>query len=67
MLRPLPCALSHRGGRARLSILIFHRVQATPDPSLPDEVDGAPLRPLAVYAGGPWTLRGLAHARKLAS
>lgn len=39
MLKPLLHFASPAGGRARLSILIFHRVLATPDPLFPAEVD----------------------------
>lgn len=38
MLRTAFAALSPAGDRARLSILIFHRVHASPDPLFPDEV-----------------------------
>jgi peptidoglycan/xylan/chitin deacetylase (PgdA/CDA1 family) len=39
MLRPLIGLLSPSGARARLSILIFHRVLSGPDPLYPEEVD----------------------------
>lgn len=39
--RPLFAAVAPAGLRARLSILIFHRVLARPDPLLPDEFDAA--------------------------
>jgi peptidoglycan/xylan/chitin deacetylase (PgdA/CDA1 family) len=39
MMRPLLSVLSPAGDRARLSILIFHRVLAQPDPLFPDEPD----------------------------
>lgn len=38
MFRALFSALSPRGARARLSILIFHRVLAEPDPLFPGEI-----------------------------
>ena len=38
-MRPLLAALSPAGRRARLSVLIFHRVLAQPDPLFPDEID----------------------------
>ncbi len=41
MLKLLLSALSPAGRKARLSILIFHRVFAKPDPLFPDEVDAA--------------------------
>ena len=39
MLRPVLSLLSPAGPRARLSILIFHRVLRVPDPLMPGEVD----------------------------
>lgn len=39
MLRQLLHLLSPAGDRARLSVLIFHRVRAQPDPLFPDELD----------------------------
>lgn len=39
MLKPLFSVLSPAGPKARLSILIFHRVLAEPDPIFPGEVD----------------------------
>lgn len=39
LLRPLLRRSSPAGGRGRLSVLIFHRVHARPDPLLPGEVD----------------------------
>ncbi len=39
MLRPVLSLLSPAGQRARLSILIFHRVLRQPDPLMPGEVD----------------------------
>ena len=39
MERLLFSALSPRGGRARLSVLIFHRIMPVPDPLLPGEPD----------------------------
>ncbi len=41
MLRPLIRWSSSRGGRSRLTIFIFHRVLAEPDPLFPGEVDRA--------------------------
>jgi peptidoglycan/xylan/chitin deacetylase (PgdA/CDA1 family) len=44
MAQPLPLALgllSPAGARARLSILIFHRVLPLPDPMFPTEIDAA--------------------------
>lgn len=38
-VRPLAALLSPAGPRARLSILIFHRVLRQPDPLFPDEAD----------------------------
>lgn len=40
-MRPLFSLLSPAGPRARLSVLIFHRVLREPDPLFPDEVDAA--------------------------
>lgn len=40
-MRPLIAALSPAGRRARLSVLIFHRVLAQPDPLFPDEIDAS--------------------------
>jgi len=44
LLRPLAGLLSPSGSRARLSILIFHRVVPTPDPILPGDPDAARFR-----------------------
>lgn len=44
LLRPLSGLLSPAGSRARLSILIFHRVLSTPDPLLPDDPDAVRFR-----------------------
>jgi peptidoglycan/xylan/chitin deacetylase (PgdA/CDA1 family) len=41
MFRLLGNLLSPSGDRARLSILMFHRVLEQPDPLLPDEIDAA--------------------------
>jgi peptidoglycan/xylan/chitin deacetylase (PgdA/CDA1 family) len=41
MLRSLLQVLSPAGPRAPLSVLIFHRVHAAPDPLFPDEADAA--------------------------
>jgi peptidoglycan/xylan/chitin deacetylase (PgdA/CDA1 family) len=41
MLNPLLGLLSPAGARARLTVLIFHRVLREPDPLFPDEVDAA--------------------------
>ncbi|MGQ3052069.1 MAG: polysaccharide deacetylase family protein [Roseateles sp.] len=40
-MKPLFSLLSPAGARARLSVLIFHRVLPAPDPLFPDEVDAA--------------------------
>lgn len=40
-MKPLFSLLSPAGARARLNILIFHRVLPQPDPLFPDEVDAA--------------------------
>ncbi|MGH8853714.1 MAG: polysaccharide deacetylase family protein [Telluria sp.] len=39
LIKPILSALSPEAGRARLSILIFHRVLPQPDPLFPGEVD----------------------------
>jgi peptidoglycan/xylan/chitin deacetylase (PgdA/CDA1 family) len=39
--RVIAAALAPAGSRARLSILIYHRVRAVPDPLFPDELDAA--------------------------
>jgi peptidoglycan/xylan/chitin deacetylase (PgdA/CDA1 family) len=41
MITPLLTLCSPAGPRARLSILIFHRVLASPDPLFPEELDAA--------------------------
>lgn len=51
-LRPLMSALSPAGRRARLSILIFHRVLLQPDPLLPGDPDAERFR---------WQMRVLAR------
>lgn len=40
-MTPLFSLMSPAGGKARLSVLIFHRVLREPDPLFPDEVDAA--------------------------
>ncbi len=40
-MKPLFTLLSPAGARARLNVLIFHRVLPQPDPLFPDEVDAA--------------------------
>ncbi|CAM4050238.1 polysaccharide deacetylase family protein [Roseateles saccharophilus] len=40
-MKPLFSLLSPAGARARLTVLIFHRVLREPDPLFPDEVDAA--------------------------
>lgn len=40
-MKPLFSLLSPAGSRARLTVLIFHRVLREPDPLFPDEVDAA--------------------------
>lgn len=40
-MKPLFSLLSPAGARARLSVLIFHRVLPQPDPLFPDEMDAA--------------------------
>ncbi|MFG6457973.1 polysaccharide deacetylase family protein [Roseateles sp. BYS96W] len=40
-MKPLFQLLSPAGDRARLTVLIFHRVLRSPDPLFPDEVDAA--------------------------
>jgi peptidoglycan/xylan/chitin deacetylase (PgdA/CDA1 family) len=40
-MKPLFSLLSPAGARARLNVLIFHRVLREPDPLFPDEVDAA--------------------------
>jgi peptidoglycan/xylan/chitin deacetylase (PgdA/CDA1 family) len=40
-MKPLFSLLSPAGARARLSVLIFHRVLREPDPLFPDEIDAA--------------------------
>lgn len=40
-MKPLFSLLSPGGARARLTVLIFHRVLPEPDPLFPDEVDAA--------------------------
>ncbi|TDY03770.1 polysaccharide deacetylase family protein [Thiohalophilus thiocyanatoxydans] len=44
VLRPLAGMLSPAGSRARLSILIYHRVLPRPDPMLPGDPDAATFR-----------------------
>lgn len=41
VMRPLFSLLSPAGARARLTVLIFHRVQPQPDPLFPEEMDAA--------------------------
>ncbi len=47
--RVLLSLLSPAGARARLSVLIFHRVQVQPDPLFPMECDAARFRQIAAW------------------
>ncbi|MBK1691684.1 carbohydrate esterase family protein [Ectothiorhodospira mobilis] len=44
MMRPVAALLAPGGNRARLSILIYHRVLPVPDPMLPGDPDAARFR-----------------------
>lgn len=50
MMRLVLNRLSPGGARARLSVLIFHRVLRQPDPLFPDEVDAARFTQLCRWA-----------------
>ena len=52
LLRPIAGQLSPGGRRARLSVLIYHRVRPRPDPLRPREIDAATFR---------WQMRLLAR------
>ncbi|KQV92165.1 polysaccharide deacetylase family protein [Pelomonas sp. Root1237] len=49
-MKPLFSLLSPAGARARLTVLIFHRVLREPDPLFPDEVDAARFDELLGWA-----------------
>jgi peptidoglycan/xylan/chitin deacetylase (PgdA/CDA1 family) len=49
-MKPLFSLLSPAGARARLTVLIFHRVLRQPDPLFPDEVDAARFDELLGWA-----------------
>ncbi|KQW43214.1 MULTISPECIES: polysaccharide deacetylase family protein [unclassified Roseateles] len=49
-MKPLFSLLSPAGARARLTVLIFHRVLRVPDPLFPDEVDAARFDELLGWA-----------------
>lgn len=51
LMRRLLSARSPAGGRGRLSILIFHRVLAEPDPLFPDEPDAARFDSVCAWLG----------------
>lgn len=51
-MKPLFSLLSPAGARARLTVLIFHRVLPVPDPLFPDEVDAARFDELLGWVKG---------------
>ncbi len=51
LARGLASMLSPAGERGRLSVLIFHRVHATPDPLFPTEVDAAGFDAMLGWVG----------------
>lgn len=51
MLRSVLSVASPAGARASLSILIFHRVHATPDPLFPEEIDAERFRRICQWVG----------------
>ena len=60
--------LSPAGRRARLSIFIFHRVLAAPDPLLPDEPDAARFEQIVAFLARNFEVLPLADAaRRLAA
>jgi peptidoglycan/xylan/chitin deacetylase (PgdA/CDA1 family) len=50
MMRHVLQWLSPAGARARLSVLIFHRVLPAPDPLFPDEIDAARFTAICAWA-----------------
>lgn len=52
MIKPLLGVLSPAGRRARLSILIFHRVLPRPDPLFPGEIDAAQFDAICAWIKG---------------
>lgn len=50
-MKPLFSLLSPAGARARLTVLIFHRVLPQPDPLFPDEVDAARFDEILGWVG----------------
>ncbi|WP_332671492.1 polysaccharide deacetylase family protein [Aromatoleum sp.] len=62
LTRLLAGLLSPRGGRGRLSILIFHRVHAQPDPLFPDEPDAERFDKLLSWIGSSFTVMPLDRA-----
>lgn len=62
LTRFLAGLLSPQGSRGRLSILIFHRVHAQPDPLFPDEPDAVRFDRLLSWVGSVFTVVPLDHA-----
>jgi peptidoglycan/xylan/chitin deacetylase (PgdA/CDA1 family) len=62
MIRPLLSVLSPAGERARLSVLIFHRVTPETDPLFPGEVDAARFDDICGWLRGWFTVLPLAQA-----
>ncbi len=62
MLKTLTSAVSPAGRRARLTILIFHRVLATPDPLEPGEPDVARFGEILDWVGASFNLLPLDEA-----
>lgn len=66
-MKPLFSLLSPAGARARLNVLIFHRVLREPDPLFPDEVDAARFDELLGWVGSWFNVLPLDEAaRRLA-
>jgi peptidoglycan/xylan/chitin deacetylase (PgdA/CDA1 family) len=51
MLKTIFGWISPAGARARISVLIFHRVLATPDPIFPDEIDARRFDEICGWVG----------------
>ncbi len=64
MIKPLLTLLSPAGRRARLSVLIFHRVLPRPDPLFPGEIDAAGFDAICGWVKGWFNVLALDDAAR---
>jgi len=64
MIKPLLTLLSPAGRRARLSVLIFHRVLPRPDPLFPGEIDAAGFDAICRWVKGWFNVLALDDAAR---